>query len=153
VARETLIARAWGSIHVEESSLRSAIAALRRALSEAGSKRPYVATVARRGYRFVEPLVFGEPASSRGCLPAQLSRIIGRDDIVANLVGDIDRHRLTTIVGPGGIGKTTAALGAARSALDERRVDYPLCTAVHMIKLTETREITPGVWVHPDDGR
>jgi DNA-binding winged helix-turn-helix (wHTH) protein len=34
VARETLIARAWGSIHVEESSLRSAIAALRRALSE-----------------------------------------------------------------------------------------------------------------------
>jgi Transcriptional regulatory protein, C terminal len=112
VARETLIARAWGSIHVEESSLRSAIAALRRALSEAGSKRPYVATVARRGYRFVEPLVFGEPASSRGCLPAQLSRIIGRDDIVANLVGDIDRHRLTTIVGPGGIGKTTAALGA-----------------------------------------
>jgi hypothetical protein len=153
VARETLIARAWGSIHVEESSLRSAIAALRRALSEAGSKRPYVATVARRGYRFVEPLVFGEPASSRGGLPAQLSRIIGRDDIVANLVGDIDRHRLTTIVGPGGIGKTTAALGAARSALDERRVDYPLCTAVHMIKLTETREITPGVWVHPDDGR
>lgn len=124
VARETLIARAWGSIHVEESSLRSAIAALRRALSEAGSKRPYVATVARRGYRFVEPLVFGEPASSRGGLPAQLSRIIGRDDIVANLVGDIDRHRLITIVGPGGIGKTTAALGAARSALDERRVDY-----------------------------
>src|SRR5258708_9327779 len=77
VARETLIARAWGSIHVEESSLRSAIAALRRALTEAGSKRPYVATVARRGYRFVEPLVFGEPASSRRGLPAQLSRISG----------------------------------------------------------------------------
>ena len=124
VARETLITRAWGSIHVEESSLRSAIAALRRALSEAGSKRPYVATVARRGYRFIEPVVFGEPASIRGGLPTQLSRIIGRNDIVADLGGDIDRHRLITVVGPGGIGKTTAALGAARSALDERRVDY-----------------------------
>jgi hypothetical protein len=33
----------------------------------------------------------------------------------------------------------------------------PLCkkgryaSAVHMIKLTETREITPYKWVHPDD--
>jgi hypothetical protein len=24
---------------------------------------------------------------------------------------------------------------------------------VHMIKLTETREITPYVWVHPDEER
>jgi hypothetical protein len=38
---------------------------------------------------------------------------------------------------------------AEMSIMQERTV----CTAVHMIKLTETREIAPGVWVHPDDGR
>jgi predicted ATPase len=123
VARRTLMARAWGSIHVEETSLRAAVAALRRALRAAGSKRRYVGTVARKGYRFLEPVVFGEPRSKRGGLPAQLSKIIGREDIVANLVDEIDRHRLITIVGPGGVGKTTTALAAARSALSERRVD------------------------------
>ena len=148
VARETLITRAWGSIHVEESSLRSAIAALRRALSEAGSKRPYVATVARRGYRFTEPVVFGEPASIRGGLPTQLSRIIGRNDIVADLGGDIDRHRLITVVGPGGIGKTTAALGAAHLALSEGRVDcagfVDLATAEDSALLASLVRTEPG---------
>jgi hypothetical protein len=24
---------------------------------------------------------------------------------------------------------------------------------VHMVKLTETREVTPFPWVHPDEGR
>jgi hypothetical protein len=32
-------------------------------------------------------------------------------------------------------------------------VRAPARPAVHMIKLTETREITPYVWVHPDDER
>src|SRR3979411_2333038 len=83
VAGEPLMPLAWVSIHVEESSLRSAIAALRRALSEAGSKRPYVATVARRGYRFIDPVVFGEPASIRGGLPTQIARTIGRTELAA----------------------------------------------------------------------
>jgi hypothetical protein len=29
----------------------------------------------------------------------------------------------------------------------------PRGAGAHMIKLTETREITPYVWVHPDDDR
>jgi predicted ATPase/DNA-binding winged helix-turn-helix (wHTH) protein len=123
VDRERLIARAWGSIHVEESSLRSAVAALRRAFKAAGGRRSYVRTVARKGYCFVEPVVFGEPVATRGGLPAQFSKIIGRDDAVADLVGEIGRYRLITIVGPGGIGKTTTALATARSALDGRCID------------------------------
>jgi predicted ATPase/DNA-binding winged helix-turn-helix (wHTH) protein len=123
VEKETIIARAWGSIHIEECSLRTAVTALRRALSEAGGKREYVATVPRRGYRFVEPVVFGQYPSHRGGLPIQLSRIVGRDDIITALVEDIRRFRLITVVGSGGIGKTTAALGAARRALSEGCVD------------------------------
>ena len=29
----------------------------------------------------------------------------------------------------------------------------PPCAPVHMIKLTEKREITPYLWVHPDQER
>jgi hypothetical protein len=34
-----------------------------------------------------------------------------------------------------------------------RRGWLPRSRAVHMIKLTETREITPYLWMHPDDER
>jgi hypothetical protein len=34
-----------------------------------------------------------------------------------------------------------------------RRGWPPRRRAVHMIKLTETREITPYLWMHPDDER
>src|ERR1700722_2257886 len=61
---KTLIMRAWGSTHVGETSLRKAIAALRCALSEAGSTRPYITTVPRRGYRFIEPVVCRDSAAS-----------------------------------------------------------------------------------------
>jgi hypothetical protein len=32
-------------------------------------------------------------------------------------------------------------------------LEGPLGAAVHMIKLTETREIPPYVWVYPDEER
>jgi hypothetical protein len=31
--------------------------------------------------------------------------------------------------------------------------ERPLRAARHMIKLTETRQITPYLWVHPDEER
>ena len=39
--------------------------------------------------------------------------MIGRDETVATLVSRLSRQRLVTIVGPGGIGKTTVALAVA----------------------------------------
>ena len=39
--------------------------------------------------------------------------MIGREEAVAALVSRLSRQRLVTIVGPGGIGKTTAALAVA----------------------------------------
>jgi predicted ATPase/tetratricopeptide (TPR) repeat protein len=120
---KTLIMRAWGSTHVEETSLRKAVAALRRALSEAGSTLPYIATVPRRGYRFIEPVVCRDSAASGYTLPTRQSRIIGRDADIAELVSDMTNHRLITVAGPGGIGKTTTALIAAQVALAENRIE------------------------------
>src|SRR5207253_2571651 len=45
--------------------------------------------------------------------PVPLTRILGRDDIIAALATQLARRRLLTIVGPGGIGKTTVAVAVA----------------------------------------
>ena len=51
--------------------------------------------------------------AERGNLPAPLTRIVGREDIVAALAAQLAQRRLLTIVGPGGIGKTTVAVAVA----------------------------------------
>jgi predicted ATPase len=54
-------------------------------------------------------------AAVRGNLPAPLTRIVGRDDIIAALAAQLARRRFLTIVGPGGIGKTTVAIAVAET--------------------------------------
>jgi hypothetical protein len=44
-------------------------------------------------------------------------------------------------------------LNARESAPKGDGLIDPIWRAVHMIKLTETREITPYLWMHPDDER
>jgi predicted ATPase len=46
-------------------------------------------------------------------LPLAVTRMVGREEAVAALVSRLSRQRLVTIVGPGGIGKTTVALAVA----------------------------------------
>lgn len=123
IDQETLIARAWGIIHVDETSLRTAVAGLRKAFRDAGSSRSYISTISRRGYSFVEAVIRSGPSPVLSALPAQLAKVVGRDEFIAALVEDMAAHRLITIAGPGGIGKTTAALGAARLAMVEHLVD------------------------------
>jgi predicted ATPase len=49
-------------------------------------------------------------------LPVPLTRILGRDDVIAALVTQLSQHRFLTIVGPGGVGKTTVAIAVAQAA-------------------------------------
>jgi predicted ATPase/DNA-binding SARP family transcriptional activator/predicted negative regulator of RcsB-dependent stress response len=54
-------------------------------------------------------------------LPAQLTRLIGREEEVGNLKSFLDRHRLVTIVGAGGIGKTRLAVAVGAQITDRYR--------------------------------
>ena len=51
--KEELMRRVWPDSFVEENNLNQSISALRKALGETAAAQNYIATVAKRGYRFI----------------------------------------------------------------------------------------------------
>src|SRR5712692_6697415 len=129
VSKAELIARAWPQTIVEEANLKIQISALRRALGDGQGGDRYVVTVPGQGYNFVAPVRREEhsraplaPTSAPTAvhnLPFAAIRMIGREDAVAALVSRLSRQRLVTIIGPGGVGKTTVALAVAERMIAE----------------------------------
>ena len=122
ISKEALIARAWPDTIVEEAALRVHVAALRKALGDGRAGRRYVANHPGRGYAFIAPVTRENALSASatptgmaeaGNLPALLTRVVGRDGVISRLAQQLVRRRFLTIVGPGGIGKTTVALAVA----------------------------------------
>lgn len=120
VSRDALTAVAWPRMVVEDSSLRVQIAHLRRVL---GAEGPGIVTVPGQGYCFdgvvqvVDEGAEGAAAAAQvipaaRVLPRRLTAIIGRDAEVARVQASVQPGRLVTLVGIGGIGKTTVALAA-----------------------------------------
>ena len=106
--------RVWPDRVVEENNLQAQISALRKAF---GVDRDLIRTVAGRGYQFTGRIrsaadrAVPAPASS---LPEPVSELIGRDASVREVVALVTGHRLVTLTGAGGIGKTRLALEVAR---------------------------------------
>jgi predicted ATPase/DNA-binding winged helix-turn-helix (wHTH) protein len=126
VRKEDLISRAWPHGLADENTLRVHISALRRALRDDGVEERYITTIPGRGYSFTAPVHHAAGDSTNAApvvaprppsnTPAVLSPVIGRDDIIAKLADQLSQHRLLTILGPGGIGKTTVAIAVAERA-------------------------------------
>ena len=124
VLKDQLLRRVWPDTIVDEGALRVHLAALRKALGDGREGNRFISNIPGRGYSFVAPVTREQRQESAappsrpalgGNLPAQLLRVIGRDDIIATAVSRLSQHRLLTIVGPGGIGKTTVALATAEA--------------------------------------
>ncbi len=128
ISKEELIAAVWPNTHVEEANLRVHVAALRKALGEDQDGARYIVNLSGRGYCFTAPVsrqISGDdtPLSPRAnsTLPAHFVRVIGRDGAIDALSDHLGRYRFVTVVGPGGIGKTTVAVATARKLADRYR--------------------------------
>jgi DNA-binding winged helix-turn-helix (wHTH) protein len=127
VSKRDLLDRVWPDVTVEESSLRFALAGLRKALGDGQDGARYIATLAGQGYCFVapisrsggpRPLEIATVSFPHANLPGRLTRMVGRDDDVLKITAQLKASRLVTIVGVGGIGKTTAAIAIGHHLLE-----------------------------------
>ena len=130
LSRNQLLDAVWGHAFVTPATLNRLVAQLRRALADDAEHPHYIQTVHGLGYRFiallenlpektVPSLRFAPPARAR--LPERTEPLIGREGDIDALVRMLREHRLLTITGPGGLGKTQAALETARSVA----MDFP----------------------------
>src|SRR5262245_17208020 len=61
VPQDELIETVWPDTIVGDSSLKSCVRQVRRALGDRVRKPQFIETVHRRGYRFIAPVIAGEP--------------------------------------------------------------------------------------------
>ena len=128
ISKKDLMSRVWPDVTVEEGSLRFHMTSLRKALGDGKDGARYITTLAGRGYCFVAPVSQASrprdeaPAAPANFpyanLPHRLGRMVGRSDDVHKLSAQLRASRLVTIVGPGGVGKTTVAVAVAHHLAD-----------------------------------
>jgi predicted ATPase/DNA-binding winged helix-turn-helix (wHTH) protein len=131
VSKAALMQRVWSGRIVEENSLHVQISALRKTLAP---DCDLIRTVAGRGYQFIGvartvststdaapsattsvPLLDSARAPTN--LPELVSKLIGRDVELDEILGLAASHRLITLTGAGGIGKTRLGIEVARHLL------------------------------------
>jgi len=123
VTNNELLEQVWRGVTVSDGSVRFQIAMLRKALNDFPSDVKYIENVPGRGYRFVgfisrstppETAHLSHEPRARGRFAVRLARMVGRDQDVAAISRKIIDQRFVTIIGPGGIGKTTVAVAASQ---------------------------------------
>ncbi|WP_348273478.1 winged helix-turn-helix domain-containing protein [Piscinibacter sp. XHJ-5] len=124
VTKQEILERVWAGVVVEENNLQTQISTLRKLLGV-----QLIETIPGRGYRFIAPpgdlasppARQAAPASSlvppvqrMTNLAAAAEALFGRGDDLDTLTALVGEHRLVTLLGAGGIGKTRVAQALAR---------------------------------------
>lgn len=152
LSNSELLATVWAGLVVEEASVRVHVSLIRKSLGEPGDWdecREWISNVPLRGYRFngrVQRELADNstppprtPSSALAGLPSRHGVLLGRGTEIDEIVGSISHHRLVTIVGPGGIGKTSVAICAAERHRNEAGVQAafvdlaPLISPSHVL--------------------
>src|SRR5262245_23165530 len=110
VTKDELLDALWPGTHVTDVVLKVCVNELRQVLGDTAKAPRFIATVHRRGYRFIP-----EPPCARDeetALDSPVAILVGRDDALAHLdrcLGDAlrGRRQVVLVSGEAGIGKTT----------------------------------------------
>jgi predicted ATPase/DNA-binding winged helix-turn-helix (wHTH) protein len=165
VSNQSLVARVWKKVIVEESSLRVTVANLRRVLGDGIDGARYIVNVPGQGYSFVVPVsrhaddtgrfpATPDADAAAYALPPRLQRIVGRDQHIVTLAELVTTRRLLSIVGPGGMGKTTVAIAvmhALAPAFDGEACFVDLTMVAAPALLTSTIAAILGLKITADD--
>ena len=132
VRKETLLETVWENTYVVEGVLTTSMSELRKLFGDTAKNQRFIATVYRRGYRFIAeveadagesaPLDEAPPQKPQSEIPYRFPRMrgfVGRKQESERLLGLLAHDpecRILTLVGPGGIGKTRLALNVAKLA-------------------------------------
>ena len=120
VSKDELMARVWAGQVVEENNLQVQISALRKALDPEGTGESWIVTVPGRGYRLLG-VGNGPPADLAPARPNNLPQLahalIGRERDLAEIEALLSKHRLLTLVGAPGVGKTSLSLQVGANLL------------------------------------
>lgn len=128
VSKKEIMERVWPTSCVEENNLQVHIAALRKAL---GEERHLIRTIPGRGYQLVQSTALAKASCKSMCRStpysgvigplACMSKLVGRDDAIGQIVTLLDELPELTLVGAGGIGKTCLANQVAHQVGDKYR--------------------------------
>ncbi|WP_343546934.1 ATP-binding protein, partial [Sphingobium yanoikuyae] len=122
LSKRDLLKRVWPDVVVEDGSLRFHMAGLRKLLGEGTDGARYIATQVGVGYAFVAPVAVQGPETGQTVttapaplapthnIPPRLPHLIGRTEDLALLQDRVMDTPLFTIVGAGGVGKTSLAI-------------------------------------------
>ena len=125
VTKQELLREVWNGEAVVEAVVPTAVARLRRALGQQGSRGGPIETAHGRGYRFVAELTAAPAAAPReldtDLQPALVEAFVGREPVVRRLSGALDRARggqaqLRWLTGEPGVGRTRTAHELTRRA-------------------------------------
>jgi predicted ATPase/DNA-binding winged helix-turn-helix (wHTH) protein len=133
VSHRDLTAHVWRDLVVSPGALRVHMSALRKALGDGKGGARYIENVTGQGYCFVAQVThepedatptkvlteFPDVAHKRLRPPPKPAGMVGREQIVQAIAEDLIAERFITIIGPGGMGKTTVAIAVAHELLEE----------------------------------
>ena len=127
VTKNELLDLVWPGLVVEENNLQVQISTLRKLLGTHS-----IATIPGRGYRFALAEGAGRAASTaiaEGAPPAPLDLppaadnvLIGREHSLDQLTTLLRQHRLVTVLGAAGVGKTALAQALAGAAVGQSSI-------------------------------
>lgn len=120
VAKTELLDAIWGDQFVSESALTTRVKSARAALADNGRDQRHIRTVHGFGYQLVSAVVEVAARTEPGraeresraaeSMPRFANPFRGRDAERTAIAGLVESHRLVTLLGPGGIGKTRLAV-------------------------------------------